>query len=105
MSASEQDIQNTICDYLAYKNYFFWRNNTVGVYDPVNKTYRNPPKYSMNGVSDLILCEEGVTHFIEVKSETGRQTDSQSEFQEMCEDNDIPYYVVRSLQDLVEAGF
>ena len=40
--------------------------------------------------------------YLEVKTATGRQSDRQKHFQEMCETNGIPYKVVRSVGEVEE---
>jgi len=43
----ERDIQSSICDYVAYRKYFFWRQNTGGMYRDGH--YFTLPKYAMRG--------------------------------------------------------
>lgn len=52
------------------------------------------------GVSDLIILKpNGKTIFVEVKTEIGKQSDAQSEFQKKVQDMGFDYYLVRSLQE------
>lgn len=51
----ESDIQRAICDCLALKKHFFWRQNTTPIFDPTKKTFRKMPKYSLKGVPDIIV--------------------------------------------------
>ena len=55
----EKEIQLAICEYLAYKRYFFWRQNTIPVFDKGH--YRPMPKFSINGVPDIILVHKGIS--------------------------------------------
>ena len=41
-----------------------------------------------------------VVGFLEVKTPTGRQSDRQKHFQDLCEQHGIPYKVVRSVEDV-----
>ena len=57
------------------------------------------------GVGDLIVwwnTPDGVRiGYLEVKTKTGRQSDRQKHFQDMCEEHGIPYHLVRSLDDVI----
>jgi hypothetical protein len=54
----ESDIQRAICDYLACRKVFFWRQNTAPTFDRATQSYRAMPKampkYAMRGVPDII---------------------------------------------------
>lgn len=103
--ASESDIQATICEYLERKGYRFWRQNTAGIYDTRREVFRKPNKYSVNGVSDIIVLSEGKAYFIEVKTATGRQSEDQKAFEEFVESAGCEYILARCLEDVMEAGF
>lgn len=96
----ESEIQSSICDYLAIKRYFFWRNNNIPSFDSKTGRVRNMPKYSRNGVPDIILIKDGKFIGLEVKSEKGRQSDSQKQFQQDLEQSGGSYYIVRSIEDV-----
>lgn len=51
------------------------------------------------GVSDIIVIHFGEVYFIEVKTEIGRQSNKQKEFQELIENQGFKYYLVRSLKE------
>ena len=51
------------------------------------------------GVSDLIIIQPDRVLFVEVKTETGRQSPKQKEFQSVVELMGYPYLIVRSLED------
>lgn len=101
----ENDIQNAICDYLALRKQCFWRQNSVGVYDPHKKTFRSLPKYARRGVADIILIDGGHAVFLEVKTKTGRQSPHQKEFQALVEEAGAEYFVVRSVEDVQALGY
>lgn len=65
----EKPIENAILTYLnLLPDCFAWKNNSVGVYDPIKKKYRKPKnKFLINGVSDIIGIYRGQPLFIEVK--------------------------------------
>lgn len=100
----ETDIQRTICDYLQLKNYFFWRTNTTPIYDPTRKAFRAMPKYALKGVPDIILVLDGVFVGLEVKTRSGRQSEQQKEFEKKLKNSGGKYYVVRSVEDVIEIG-
>ena len=51
------------------------------------------------GVSDLIMIHFGKVYFIEVKTDTGRQSPKQIEFQQIVQNQGFKYHVVRNLED------
>ena len=53
----------------------------------------------LSGVSDIICTVSGVWTFIEVKTLTGRLSQSQKDFQRRIEDLGYDYAVVRSLEE------
>ncbi|MEI4262810.1 VRR-NUC domain-containing protein [Roseovarius sp. D0-M9] len=55
------------------------------------------------GFSDLLLISEGRVLFLEVKSQTGRQSDDQRAFQAAVEAQGFVYELVRSLDDALRA--
>lgn len=99
-SASESQILDAVCEYLHMMGYFFFRVNNTGLYDPTKKTMRKLSKWSMKGVSDLMVVFNGTVYFIEVKSASGRQSPDQQAFQAMVESNDCDYFIVRSVDDI-----
>lgn len=54
------------------------------------------------GVSDLIFCLRGNVYFIEVKTEKGKQSKDQKKFEEMILNEDLKYFVVRSLNEFIK---
>jgi len=101
----ETEIQATICEYLAVKKHIFWRQNTTSIYDPARQTFRKMPKYSVAGVSDIILLKDGVTYFLEVKRKNTKQSPSQLLFEAMVRKGGARYEIVRSVEDVIELGF
>lgn len=98
----EKEIQLAICDYLSLKKYFFWRQNTVPVFDKGH--YRPMPKYSMNGIPDIILINKGIFWGLEVKRPQGRQSENQKIFQAGLEKAQGKYFIVTSLDDILALG-
>ena len=98
----ETDIQRAICDYLALKKHFFWRQNTAGMFR--EGRYFAMPKYSLNGLPDIILIKDGIFVGIEVKTEKGVQSDHQKAFAALCEQHGAVYFVARSVDDVIARG-
>ena len=57
------------------------------------------------GVSDLIVLLPGKTLFIEVKTPTGTQSESQKEFQSHVERLGFKYFLVRNLEEFQQIMF
>jgi hypothetical protein len=75
---------------------FAWRNNT-------GATWMNgrPVFYGLKGSADIIgMSPTGKFLAIEVKSETGKQSDSQKEFEKKVLENNGVYLLVHSAKEL-----
>lgn len=55
------------------------------------------------GVADLVFINADQAAFIELKTPTGRQNQAQKDFQADCEEQGIPYFVIKS-DDLNDAN-
>lgn len=54
---------------------------------------------ALAGVSDLILVHEGQVYFFEVKTETGKQSDSQKLFEQKIHAQGLKYFIVHSARE------
>lgn len=82
----------------------FWRNNSVGVFDPRKRIFRKPSlKYSIKGVSDILGIWKGRPLAIEVKSKTGRPSPDQIEFINKFKDKGGIAFIARSIEDCEKA--
>ena len=104
MQETESSIQASICEYLAYKGHFFWRQNTAPTFDWKTKQFRRMPKYAMRGVPDIILVHVGRPYFLEVKRPGTYQSPEQKGFQRQAETAGALYAVVRSIDDVQALG-
>jgi hypothetical protein len=104
MVERESDIQRAICDYLAYRKVFFWRQNTAPTFDRASQTYRAMPKYAMRGVPDIIAIKGGQFIGLEVKTATGRLSADQKTFEAYSKQAGAQYHVVRSINDVQRLG-
>ena len=102
--AKESDIQRQICDYLAIKNYDFWRSNNVPAVqsDKYGFRMRAMPKYSKKGIPDIFVMLPKRMIFLEVKTPKGKLSPEQFGFMAMCRKNGFEYGVVRSIEDVIE---
>ena len=57
---------------------------------------------SYKGISDLIAMKDGRTVYIEVKTETGRQSEHQKQFERICIEHGCRYILARSVNDVAE---
>jgi hypothetical protein len=104
MATPEGEIVSAICNYLALKHCFFWRNNNTPIYDPTRKLFRAMPQFTMKGIPDIIVIKAGRFIGIEVKKEKGRLSPEQVEFGRECVRNGGEYVVARSIDDVEHAG-
>lgn len=100
----EKEIQLAICDYLALKGYFFWRQNTTPVFKQKENRYIAMPKYGKSGLPDIFLIKEGIFYGLEVKRPNTKQSDAQLLFQKELENAGGKYFVVRSIEDVQALG-
>lgn len=100
---SENDLQNNILEWLSFQRGFLFRNNTVGVYDKVNKFYRRLPKYAVKGGADIIGVYKGMAIAIEVKA-TGikRLGKDQEIFKMRWEDSGGVYYLANDFEEFIK---
>lgn len=54
------------------------------------------------GVSDLIIVQPNRIIFCEVKTDVGRQSDKQKEFESIVNNLGFEYIIVRSLEDFIK---
>ncbi len=69
---------------------------------PNESAYNNNQFKAMgvrSGVSDLIVLLNKKTLFIELKNETGKQRDSQKDFETVVQKLGFDYYIVRTLEE------
>ena len=68
----ETGIQSAICDYLAMRRVFFWRQNNLPRFDKTKGIFCKLPKHTPRGVADIIAVRDGRAIFLEVKTERGK---------------------------------
>ena len=105
-NALEKDIQHAICEYLAAKHYFFWRQNTAPSVTKIGGKiqFRRMPPFSLTGVPDILMIHRGTFWGLEVKRQGTKQSENQVEFDRRCRIAGGRYEVVRSLDDVIALG-
>ena len=97
----ESAIEAQIFLYLRSCKIFCWKNYSLGVYNPVTKTFRKKSINGLNGVSDILgILPDGKILAIEVKSLKGKPTPSQTSFLERVTENNGVAFVARSVADV-----
>lgn len=99
-------IQTQILEYLRLKEnqglLYYTRLNSTGVFDPTKKVFRRPSPHQKHGIPDIMVIKDNKVIFLECKSDIGKQSEYQKGFEEVCKQNIIPYYVVRSLDEVCD---
>jgi len=104
----ESDIQRAVCDYLALRRHFFYRQNNTPIFQSNGQGggfFRAMPKYAMKGVPDLIVITDGgYAVYLEIKRPSGRLSPDQELFKKRCEEKGCEYYRITSVDQLPEIG-
>lgn len=95
-------IEREILVYLnSLPHAFFWKNDTIGVFDQELKSYRKSPNpYVIRGVSDIIGIIQGVIFFFEVKNQRGHESKHQKGFRNKLNKLGGNCFVVRSVNEV-----
>lgn len=72
------ETTKAIIRHLTFSGFKAWRNNTVGIWDPVKKVFRKNP-HQLNGVPDIIGFSRRTGKFIAVEVKTGRDSASNAQ--------------------------
>ena len=84
MKSKSSAVTKYCIDVLTYNGYFVWRQNNVGVFDPIKKIYRS--NSSKKGVPDIIgITPTGKFIGIEVKIGKDKVSTFQLEFHQQAE--------------------
>ena len=98
----EKEIETQILQFLHYNHIYCWKNQSVGIFDPVKKIYRKSNnKYHINGVPDILgILPDGKFLGIEVKTKTGKLSDNQKAFLEKASHLNSICFVARSIEEV-----
>ena len=100
----EKQIQDSICEYLATKKHFFYRQNNIPAFDRNTGKRWNMPKWGKNGAPDIVVVLKGKYLGLEVKRPTTGQNEAQKVFEKELTEAGGEYYVVRSIEDVQKLG-
>lgn len=82
--------------------YFFMVPNDAAGKSSAAKASRLKAMGLRAGVSDLVLMgADGRAYFLEIKTATGKLSESQKKFQALCQAKNWPYAVARSVDEAV----
>jgi hypothetical protein len=99
LKESEADIQKTILEYLERKQVFHWRQNSGAI-----KTPSHFIRLGIVGAPDIFVVKNSKVYALEVKTKTGKQRDTQIQFETEFTKAGGIYKVVRSLLDVMAMG-
>ena len=100
----ESDLSRTIKDYLQFernlKHLWFSRLNSGDFFLPAgnNKFYRVAGCGA--GTADFIVIKDGRTIFLELKSDKGKQSDEQWNFQIEIKKQGCDYLIIREFEEV-----
>lgn len=101
---AEKQIERAICERLSLDGHFVVKLKDQAL--SVGGKYRRGSSYEIRGVSDLLVITQAhgiaVTIYLEVKTETGEQSDAQRIFQEKIESYGHYYIIARSHSEAKE---
>lgn len=98
---SEKAIENTILNWLSWKNIYAWKVKTTGTYDSKRGRYLRPSPLYRTGISDVLgILSDGRLLAIEVKSAKGRLQDNQKVFIDEVNSRGGLAFVARSIEDV-----
>ena len=84
----ETDLKSIIKEYLLIKGVFSYPLlQGIGSY---------------KGLPDRVMHTFGGVHYLEIKRPKGRLSPYQEAFKDQCKADEIPYHVIKSLEDLQE---
>lgn len=103
---TETQIQSSIIDYLQVLEnqgkLFVQRVNNTAIFDSANKRWRSLAKGTKKGFPDILILKDGKCIGLEIKTNVGKQSKEQKEMERLMKEHGADYYVVRSLDEVVE---
>lgn len=96
---TEKQIENNILCFLEFVGIYAWKNQSVGIYDPVKKIYRKSNnRFHKKGVADILGIIDGKFLAIEVKTPKGTISPEQRVFITKINESGGVAFVARSVQ-------
>ena len=87
MPTEETSLKSAVKELLAIKGIFSY---------PITQSLGSYP-----GLPDRVMHRNGRVEYLEIKRPKGKLSPGQLAFQEQCEQDGIPYYVIRNIDDLL----
>ncbi len=106
MATQEHSFQFQIVEYLRLRKFIIIDCDIMDGLKYAQQKYRYPfimhhrKMGYIKGQPDLIIMKKGKVWCLELKAPKGKQSKEQKEFQKICEDNQIPYLVIREFEDV-----
>lgn len=107
MATREHSFQFQVVEYLRLRKFIVIDCDIMDGLKYAQPKYRYPfimhhrKMGYVKGQPDLIIMKKGKVWCLELKSDKGRQTKEQKDFQQLCIENQIPYLVIKSLEDVI----
>jgi len=101
VSGKESDILAFVLDLLAAHRFLYWRENNVGIYDPVKKVYRTN-KHRSKGVADVTVIVRGIYVGIETKGDSGHMSADQRNFRDDVQKAGGAYYLISTREQAMD---
>jgi hypothetical protein len=92
-------VETEILSWLKMKGYFAFKIENGGVYNAKSGGHFFNHRTRLAGVGDLYVLYNGNSIWLEVKSEIGKQSNHQEEFEKMVKKNGGYYSLVRSIAE------
>ncbi|KAA6303152.1 MAG: hypothetical protein EZS26_000755 [Candidatus Ordinivivax streblomastigis] len=101
MKHDESKLQMSCVHYCKIKKYRTIKGNYEGKIDPRSGKRENAMGYCKGSFDLMVELPNGIDVRFEFKSETGRMSDEQKDYQLFCKDSKRNYHVCRSINDFV----
>ena len=98
---TEHEIQNQIIDYLKTTNWLVIRINGVNRGKIKSYYVYNGSENAQKGLPDLLIMKKGKCIGLEIKTATGKQSEDQKIIEKWFKMQEIEYYVIKSLNDVI----
>jgi hypothetical protein len=98
----ESDLQKLVLDWLVLHRIFHRRKNTGAMASEDVPGKKRFVRFGQAGDPDIEICYKGRFIAVELKSETGTQTQNQKNYQSDFEAAGGRYILARSLEDVTE---
>ncbi len=99
---SEKDVKSSVVDYLdilmSQHRLWYDRLNSGEILALNKDGSQRLVKLCREGTSDYLIIIHGITIFCELKSSTGKQKDSQKEFEVLVVEQGAQYWLVNSFE-------